>query len=133
MSCDHCIQVRSDRLKHNPSLKPFNDLSETERKYDYDMALDTLSTLVVLGYQISTRTQASLEDLPYKELSPDKYQMSNGYVPRPMNLADVVVPKCLMRLVDKLAENAHNVWAAGRIKQGWTYGKASVSTLYVPL
>ena len=32
-----------------------------------------------------------------------------------------------MGLVERLAENAHNVWAAGRIKEGWTFGKASVS------
>lgn len=25
-------------------------------------------------------------------------------------------------LVDKLAENTHNVWARERISQGWTYG-----------
>lgn len=24
--------------------------------------------------------------------------------------------------MDKLAENAHNVWARDRIRQGWTYG-----------
>jgi len=32
-------------------------------------------------------------------------------------------------LIEILAENTHNVWAAGRIKDGFTYGIADVSAL----
>ena len=126
--CGLCVplQTRDDKLKHNPSLKPFYDLSEGDRQYDYDMALATLSTLVALGYQISTQDDPDKE-LPYMELPPDKYCMSNGYIPRPLNLESVTVPKCLGGLVERLAENAHHVWAAGRISQGWTFGAANVS------
>ena len=53
--------------------------------------------------------------------------MSNGYTPQPLNLDGVEVSDSLNQLVEKLAENAHNVWAVGRIQQGWTYGKANVS------
>ena len=28
-----------------------------------------------------------------------------------------------MALTEKLAENTHDVWAKGRIEQGWKYGK----------
>ena len=90
------------------------------------MALGTLSTLVALGYQISTQDDPDRE-LPYMDLPPDKYRMSNGYIPQPLNLEMVTIPKCLRGLVDKLAENAHHVWAAGRISQGWTFGAANVS------
>ncbi len=65
--------------------------------------------------------------LPYQELPPDVYRLSNGYLPRPLDLEAVQLEPGLLELVDKLAENAHNVWAAGRITQGWTYGMASVS------
>ena len=121
------LQVRNDDLKHNPCLKPFEELSEEERFYDYDMATQTLATLIVLGYQISTSDNASSSHIVYHDLPPDKYQMSNGYIPQPLNLDGVEVPDSLDQLVEKLAENAHNVWAVGRIKQGWTYGKANVS------
>jgi ryanodine receptor 2 len=30
----------------------------------------------------------------------------------------------LVELLDRLAENAHDVWAALRISQGWTWGPA---------
>lgn len=114
-------------MKHNPSLKPFEELSEDEQSYDYEMALQTLKTLVALGYQISTDERSS-SAIAYLELPPEKYQLSNGYIPQPLDLEAVEIPECLKEdLIDKLAENAHNIWAAGRIKQNWTYGTAKVS------
>lgn len=48
--------------------------------------------------------------------------MSNGYKPSPLDLSDIKLTPGQELLVDRLAENAHNVWAKDRIKQGWTYG-----------
>ena len=56
-----------------------------------------------------------------------RYQQSNGYLPKPLDLSVVTVPEDLMELVNMLAENNHNVWAMERIKEGWKYGSATVS------
>lgn len=56
--------------------------------------------------------------------------MSNGYKPTPLDLSDVKLNPGQEVLVDKLAENAHNVWAKDRIKQGWTYGIQQVTPSY---
>lgn len=53
--------------------------------------------------------------------------MANGYKPTPLDLSDVKLTPGQEVLVDKLAENAHNVWAKDRIKQGWTYGIQQVT------
>lgn len=53
--------------------------------------------------------------------------MSNGYKPAPLELSEVKLNAGQEVLVDKLAENAHNVWAKDRIKQGWTYGIQQVN------
>ena len=58
--------------------------------------------------------------------------MSNGYKPAPLDLSDVKLTAGQEVLVDKLAENAHNVWAKDRIKQGWTYGIQQVKALFFP-
>lgn len=55
--------------------------------------------------------------------------MSNGYKPAPLDLSDVKLSPSQEVLVDKLAENAHNVWAKDRIRQGWTYGIQQVFIL----
>lgn len=44
------------------------------------------------------------------------------YVPRPINTGDVALPPELAPLTERLAENAHDLWAAQRLAQGWTYG-----------
>jgi len=44
------------------------------------------------------------------------------YDPRPIDTSDISLPESLTALLEKLAENAHDVWAATRLTQGWTYG-----------
>ncbi len=44
------------------------------------------------------------------------------YEPKPINTSNVVVPKELNRLVEAIAENAHENWAAQRISEGWQHG-----------
>lgn len=45
-----------------------------------------------------------------------------NYTPNPINTDHVVLNEELLQLVEKLAENVHDVWAASRIAEGWTYG-----------
>ena len=44
------------------------------------------------------------------------------YTPNPIDTTDVELSKELLELVELLAENTHDNWAAGRIAEGWTYG-----------
>ena len=45
------------------------------------------------------------------------------YNPKPMDTKDVVLPEELLALTEQIAENVHDVWPAGRIAEGWTYGE----------
>lgn len=44
------------------------------------------------------------------------------YIPKPIDTSDIVLPEELLALREKIAENIHDVWAAGRVAEGWTYG-----------
>lgn len=44
------------------------------------------------------------------------------YTPSPIDTTQIVLPTDVVGLTEQLAENAHDVWAAQRIAQGWTYG-----------
>lgn len=44
------------------------------------------------------------------------------YQPNPKHLDDVPLPQELVALTEQIAENVHEVWAASRVAQGWTYG-----------
>ena len=45
------------------------------------------------------------------------------YTPNPIDTTDVTLPVELVALTEQIAENVHDVWAASRIKEGWTYGE----------
>ena len=45
-----------------------------------------------------------------------------NYVPNPLDTTGVQLPSDLEQLVEKMALNVHEVWAAGRIADGWTWG-----------
>jgi hypothetical protein len=44
------------------------------------------------------------------------------YKPKPINTMGIELPEDILKLVEKLAENAHDVWALQRKKDGWTKG-----------
>uniref|UniRef100_A0A5F8H1B7 Ryanodine receptor 3 n=1 Tax=Monodelphis domestica TaxID=13616 RepID=A0A5F8H1B7_MONDO len=114
-------KIRDDNKRQHPCLVEFSKLPETEKNYNLQMSTETLKTLLALGCHIVHINLAAEEDLKKAKL-PKNYMMSNGYKPSPLDLSDVKLLPPQEILVDKLAENAHNVWAKDRIKQGWTYG-----------
>lgn len=40
----------------------------------------------------------------------------------PVDTSNVELPEELDRLAEMIAKNVHEVWAEGRMKDGWTYG-----------
>lgn len=43
---------RDDALKEHPGLVPYEQLAESEQEYDRQAALETLRTILALGYRI---------------------------------------------------------------------------------
>lgn len=46
----------------------------------------------------------------------------NTYKPKPVDTSDVELDEMLVFLREAIAENAHEVWAEHRQREGWTYG-----------
>lgn len=44
------------------------------------------------------------------------------YHPTPIPTNGVVLDDAVLALTERLAENAHDVWARQRLADGWTYG-----------
>ena len=44
------------------------------------------------------------------------------YAPKPLDSSAIALPPDLLALTEYLAENTHEIWAAQRIAEGWTYG-----------
>lgn len=43
---------RSDSRKEHPGLVPYEELSESEKQYDRNTAMEALKAIVLLGYRI---------------------------------------------------------------------------------
>ena len=50
-------------------------------------------------------------------------QSADDYEPHPINVDSVPLDGDLEELEEAIAENAHDVWAKARLKEGWTYGE----------
>lgn len=50
-------------------------------------------------------------------------QSVEEYEPHPIDVDKIPLDGDLEELQEAIAENAHDVWAEARIKEGWTYGK----------
>ena len=46
------------------------------------------------------------------------------YQPNPVDTTGVELPRELLELTEEIAENVHEIWARGRVAEGWTYGPA---------
>lgn len=44
------------------------------------------------------------------------------YTPRPLDTSAVTLTPDVRALTERLAEHTHDVWALGRLAQGWRYG-----------
>ncbi|XP_017464405.1 PREDICTED: ryanodine receptor [Rhagoletis zephyria] len=111
---------RDDYHRIHPCLTHFEKLPSPERRYDSQLAVQTLKTIIALGYYITM-------DKPPARIRPIRlpneiFMQANGYKPAPLDLSAVTLSPKLEELVDQLAENTHNLWARERIQQGWTYG-----------
>ncbi len=51
------------------------------------------------------------------------------YTPTPVDTSDVILSEDLLALTERIAENVHDVWALGRMTEGWVYGESKDNTL----
>ena len=41
------------------------------------------------------------------------------YIPIPVDTKGITLPPELLELTEKIAKNVHDVWAQGRLSEGW--------------
>ena len=48
---------------------------------------------------------------------------ANDYTPQTADTRGIELPEELKPLAEEMARNVHEVWALGRVKEGWKYGE----------
>ena len=49
------------------------------------------------------------------------------YQPKPIDTSGVRLPEGLEELTELIAQNVHDIWALGRLNEGWVYGEVKDS------
>lgn len=102
---DHCVVVLSiDKKADNVAL--------------FDPAIGVIPIVVSTEHFIDAWQDSN----KYMVIIKPKDMEQKTYTPHPVDLDDIELTPQLHQLREAIAENAHEVWAAGRIKEGWTYG-----------
>ena len=47
----------------------------------------------------------------------------NAYTPQPIFTEDIILSDEILHLSERIAQNVHDVWAASRVAEGWTWGE----------
>ncbi len=55
--------VRDDARKEHPGIVPYEELSEAEKQYDRNTALETLKALILLGYRLEAPSREGLSGI----------------------------------------------------------------------
>lgn len=87
---------RNDSKKKHPCIVPYPDLPESEKEYDRNTSMETLKTMLSLGYSIMPSDGDKVSVLPYSGCD---------------------------EIPEELAKNVHDVWALNRMNDGWSYGE----------
>ncbi len=91
-------------------------------------AVDAESVTIYDPYEAQGTTRIPIPDFLNAWKESHNYMIKvlhsiEEYEPHPINVDSVPLNGDLEQLQDAIAENAHNVWAKARIREGWTYGK----------
>lgn len=93
--------------------------SQAEKAFNINLALDSVKTIAAMGYHMAL-DKPPIRIRPMR--LPNTFTQRNGYKPSPMDVRELELNDAMLKLVDELACNTHNVWAREKISRGWTYG-----------
>ena len=100
----------------DPYMMPFMELPSEKKTTDYLSSLNTIKLLYKLGFEIVKGDKTT--SFEYK---PNVRTADGQYIPQPIDVDDVVLPKEIADLTEYIAENTHEEWAMQRIKEGYKY------------
>jgi ryanodine receptor 2 len=97
-----------------------------EVDFHVDHPYDSQSTALDKG---GSESQRNTNEYPSIHRSIDRsapsltrYKQAMPYDPQPLDTSQVQLPAEIAGLIERLAENTHDVWARQRLNEGWSYG-----------
>lgn len=109
------VKSHKDKLsKMHPCITEWSNL--VELKNEYNSFMEENKDFQEYDYKIVKSIPSIIR---FANKSNGASTMCN---PKPSIKSNIVLPEELLELTEKIAANVHDVWARGRIEEGWTYG-----------
>lgn len=122
--------------KTHPRLKPYHLLNEREKELYREPIRDALKTLIALGYTIDRSDSgggATLNKQPIRhEMSASQAASIKDYNPQPVDMTNLTLNREMQTMAERLAENAHDIWAKSVREQGKIRGSGGTGGIIHP-
>lgn len=112
-------------------LKSKADSASSEEVYNPDhvvviTSISEKSVIIIDSSTSSNEDSYSIQQFVHAWDDSSNYMIiiskNEKYDPHPIDLSDIPISDDLVELREAIAENAHEVWAFNRKKEGWSYG-----------
>ncbi|RVE49454.1 hypothetical protein evm_005885 [Chilo suppressalis] len=123
----------SDSQKSHPRLKPYNMLNDYEKERYKEPVRESLKALLAIGWSV----EHSEVDIPSTNRSSMRRQSKSGgrppeivtdsatpfnYNPHPVDMTNLTLSREMQNMAERLAENAHDIWAKKKKEELVTNG-----------
>ena len=101
--------------KTHPRLKPYHLLTEQEKNKYREPITDAVRTLLALNWKMDSPDAGTAAAVASTRSKGTDSQTVNSFTPQPVDMSSLTLSKELLAMSEKLAENAHEMWASGTI------------------
>lgn len=105
--------IRNNDLKHHPCLVPYNELPDSEKEYDRNVARSILNELERNGYVVVLSDKADT-------LIRSERNELGIYEATPIETKHVILDPNQSSIVETVAASMHNKWVESRLAEGKT-------------
>jgi ryanodine receptor 2 len=119
---DAALRVASDPANRWVSRAEISAGRAADGRKIADQVRRSFDALDKADFDARPRANAARPDTQRQIRNPKSEILVMSYVPKPIDTTRVALPVEIDLLTEQLAENTHDLWAAQRIAQGWTFG-----------
>lgn len=103
----------SDSNKTHPRLKPYNMLNDYEKERYKEPVRESLKALLAIGWSVehSEADVPSTNRSSVRRSSQAENSSPFNYDPHPVDMTNLTLSREMQNMAERLAENAHDIWA----------------------
>jgi ryanodine receptor 2 len=105
-------QVYDEDKKVHPNLHGFQSLSPADKLSYIQPVEETVKAMIAWGWTVELDPSRSISKAQIKKKMSKILKLPTGdYTPKPADIRNVTLTRALLEMAEKMAENAHDIWA----------------------